>query len=88
MAATDPAMAAGTLCLRQPSAAARTPLEEQAAATRGLAGAQRIRVRNGGHNLFEAHPDVPGIPIDFFSGRPVTRTELALPQPSLRPRSS
>jgi hypothetical protein len=66
----------------------RTPLEEQAEATRGLSRMHRILVRNGGHNLFEAHPDVPGILIDFFSGRPVTRTELVLPQPSLQPRAN
>ena len=54
-------------------------------ATRGFRRMHRILVRNGGHNLFEAHPDVAGILVDFFSGRPVTRTELLLPQPSLRP---
>lgn len=64
----------------------RTPLEEQAEATRGLSRLHRIRVRNGGHNLFEAHPDVPGILIDFFAGRPVARTELVLPPPTIRPR--
>ncbi|HTU11850.1 MAG TPA: alpha/beta hydrolase [Allosphingosinicella sp.] len=60
----------------------RTPLEEQAVATRGLSRAHRILVRNGGHNLFEAHPDVPGILVAFFSGRPVTVRELRLPVPS------
>jgi pimeloyl-ACP methyl ester carboxylesterase len=63
----------------------RTPLEEQAEALRGLTRMHRILVRNGGHNLFEAHPDVAGILLDFFSGRPVTRTELVLPRPSLQP---
>ncbi len=66
----------------------RTPLEEQAEATRGLTRLHRIVVRNGGHNLFEAHPDVAGILVDFFSGRPVTRTELVLPRPSLQQRPS
>jgi pimeloyl-ACP methyl ester carboxylesterase len=60
----------------------RTPLEEQAEAIAGLADARRIRVRNGGHDLFEAHPDVPGLLVAFFSGRPVTATELALPAPA------
>lgn len=60
----------------------RTPLEEQAEATAGLARLRRILVRGGGHDLFEAHPDVSAILIDFFSGRPVTRTELALPAPA------
>jgi len=61
----------------------RTPLEEQAEATRGLHNAYRVTVRNGGHDLFEAHPDVPRLLIDFFSGRPLTVRELVLPPPSL-----
>lgn len=61
----------------------RTPLEEQAAAMRGLTRQHRILVRNGGHNLFEAHPDVTAILIAFFSGRPVTVRELTLPPPGL-----
>nr|MDQ4087203.1 alpha/beta hydrolase [Pseudomonadota bacterium] len=60
----------------------RTPLEEQAQATAGLANLHRIVVRNGGHDLFEAHPDVPRLLVDFFSRRPVTVTELTLPPPS------
>ena len=39
----------------------RTPLEEQAEATAGLKRLHRILVRNGGHDLFEAHPQVPEI---------------------------
>jgi pimeloyl-ACP methyl ester carboxylesterase len=61
----------------------RTPLEEQAAATAGLSRLHRILVRNGGHDLFEAHPDVPGLLVAFFSGRPTTATELNLPPPRL-----
>jgi pimeloyl-ACP methyl ester carboxylesterase len=64
----------------------RTPVEEQAEALAGLANLQRIRVRNGGHDLFEAHPDVPRLLIDFFAGRPVTTSELALPAPAAAPR--
>jgi pimeloyl-ACP methyl ester carboxylesterase len=63
----------------------RTPLEEQAAATSGLANIQRIRFRNGGHDLFESHPQVPAILTAFFSGRPVPVRELVLPRPSARP---
>jgi pimeloyl-ACP methyl ester carboxylesterase len=59
----------------------RTPLEEQAEATAGLSNLRRIIVRNGGHDLFEAHPDVSGLLADFFSGRPVAVTELSLPAP-------
>ena len=60
----------------------RTPLEEQAQATAGLANLHRIVVRNGGHDLFEAHPDVPRLLVDFFSGRQVAATELTLPPPA------
>jgi pimeloyl-ACP methyl ester carboxylesterase len=61
----------------------RTPLEEQAEATAGLTNLHRIIVRNGGHDLFEAHPDVPKILIDFFSGRKIAVKELQLPPPAL-----
>ena len=67
----------------------RTPLEEQAEATAGLANLHRIVVRNGGHDLFEAHPDVPGLLIAFFSGRPVTVTRAgpaAAGAPGAEPR--
>lgn len=62
----------------------RTPLEEQKEATAGLARAHQVIVRNGGHDLFEAHPDVPKLLIDFFAGRPVSTTELSLPAPGGR----
>jgi pimeloyl-ACP methyl ester carboxylesterase len=60
----------------------RTPLEEQAAATAGLKRLHRILVRNGGHDLFEAHPRVAEILADFFSGRRVEVEELTLPTPA------
>ena len=60
----------------------RTPLEEQAIAMAGLKRRQTILFRNGGHDLFEAHPDVAAILTDWFSGRAVTVTELALPAPA------
>jgi pimeloyl-ACP methyl ester carboxylesterase len=56
----------------------RTPLEEQLAATRGLANLHHVIVRNGGHDLFEAHPEVPGLLLKFFSGEPITTGELVL----------
>jgi pimeloyl-ACP methyl ester carboxylesterase len=59
----------------------RTPLEEQAEATAGLANLHRILVRNGGHDLFEAHPDVAALLVAFFSGRRVGVRELVLPAP-------
>jgi pimeloyl-ACP methyl ester carboxylesterase len=57
----------------------RTPLEEQAAATAGFRNLHRILVRNGGHDLFEAHPDVKDLLVAFFAGGPVTARELVLP---------
>lgn len=60
----------------------RTTLEEQAAATAGLSSLHQVIVRNGGHDLFEAHPDIPGLMIAFLSGRPVTVRELSLPPPT------
>jgi len=60
----------------------RTTLEEQAAATAGLSNLHQVIVRNGGHDLFEAHPDIPGLMIAFLSGRPVTARELTLPPPA------
>jgi hypothetical protein len=44
-----------------------------------------VVVRNGGHDLFEAHPDVAKLMVDFFSGRRVGTTELSLPKPVLSP---
>ena len=60
----------------------RTPIEEQEEATAGLRNLHRIVVRNGGHDLFEAHPDVAGLLVAFFSGQPVRVTELVLPAPT------
>jgi len=64
----------------------RTPLEEQAAATAGLRNLHRIVVRNGGHDLFEAHPQVSALLVAFFSGERLTTSELSLPAPTLSSR--
>lgn len=65
----------------------RTPLEEQAEAVAGLSNRHQIMLRNGGHDLFEAHPAIPGLMIEFFSGRPIRTAELTLAKPVLvRPR--
>jgi len=61
----------------------RTPLEEQARATAGIRNLHRVVVRNGGHDLFEAHPDVPALLAAFFRGEKVTVRELVLPAPRL-----
>lgn len=57
----------------------RTPLEEQAGATAGLRKLTRIEVRGGGHDLFEAHPAVPVMLADFFSGKAVASGDLMIP---------
>jgi pimeloyl-ACP methyl ester carboxylesterase len=59
----------------------RTPLEEQQAAIAGLKRRHVVRVLNGGHDLYEAHPDMPALLLAFFSGRPVTTRALRLPPP-------
>lgn len=56
----------------------RTPIEEQAEAIAGLANATKVTVRGSGHDLFEAHPAIPGLIADFVAGRPVTATELTV----------
>jgi pimeloyl-ACP methyl ester carboxylesterase len=61
----------------------RTPLEEQKRATAGLTNLHLILVRNGGHDLFEAHPEVPAILTAFFRGQAVSTRELVLPAPRL-----
>jgi hypothetical protein len=43
----------------------------------------QVIVRNGGHDLFEAHPDVPRLMLDFFLGKPLVTRELKLPAPKL-----
>lgn len=63
---------------------ARTPLEEQAVATAGLGRLTTIVVRNGGHDLFEAHPAIAGLIVTFLKGAPVAQKSLRLdpPEPS------
>ena len=38
--------------------------------------------RTGLAQPFEAHPEIPGLIVDFFAGRPVTVADLALPSPA------
>jgi pimeloyl-ACP methyl ester carboxylesterase len=63
----------------------RTPLEEQAEATAGISNLHQVIVRNGGHDLFEAHPEIVRLMIEFFSGKPVPARELELPKPAVLP---
>jgi len=57
----------------------RTPLEEQAEAIAGLSRRREVLFRNGGHDLFEAHPAVTGILGDWFGRGVVETKELVLP---------
>lgn len=62
----------------------RTPLEEQAVAIAGLRNVHQVIVRNGGHDLFEAHPDIAIMLRRFFAGEPVPEQEFRLDPPKLR----
>jgi hypothetical protein len=42
-----------------------------------------LLVENGGHNLFEAHPDFPAIMTAYFKGLPPTVRRLTLPPPTV-----
>ena len=42
----------------------------------------QILVENAGHNVFEAHPDVQTLLVQFFREDPVSDTELSLPPPT------
>ena len=63
----------------------RTPSAEQERAVAGFSRLHRIRVVNGGHDLFEAHPQNAQIISDFFAGRPVDVDELTLPVAAHQP---
>lgn len=60
----------------------RTPLEEQMAATAGLTHVTHVIVHGGGHDLFEAQPDIPSLIADFFAGGAIPEKSLnvALPK--------
>ncbi len=57
----------------------RTPLAEQAEVVRQFKGATQIIVENAGHDVLEAHPDIPAILVGFFKGEPVKARTLTLP---------
>lgn len=62
----------------------RTPLAEQDEVAAQFQRKSRVIVENAGHNVFEAHPDVPGLLVRFFRGEAVADTRLALPSPKFR----
>ncbi len=61
---------------------ARTPLEEQTAATAGLRRLTKVVVHNGGHDLFESDPAIAGRIVTFLEGRKVAQTSLTLVLPA------
>ncbi len=44
----------------------------------------RVLVENAGHNVFEAHPDVQGMLVQFFAGEAVADARLSLPPPKFK----
>lgn len=60
----------------------RTPLAEQEEVAAQFRHKRRIIVENAGHNVFEAHPDVQSLLVQFFRGEPVADTTLTLPPPT------
>lgn len=60
----------------------RTPLEEQAEVIAQFRNRSRVLVENAGHNVFEAHPEVQTLLVNFFGEQPVEDTTLTLPPPT------
>ena len=62
----------------------RTPLAEQEEVAAQFRRKRRVIVENAGHNVFEAHPDVQSLLVQFFRGDPVADTKLVLPPPKFQ----
>ncbi|MGY4398087.1 pimeloyl-ACP methyl ester carboxylesterase [Sphingomonas sp. UYAg733] len=62
----------------------RTPLAEQDEVAAQFQQKSRVIVENAGHNVFEAHPDVQALLVQFFRGEAVADTRLNLPPPKFR----
>lgn len=62
----------------------RTPLAEQDEVAAQFRRKSRIIVKNAGHNVFEAHPEVQPLLVRFFGGGTVADTRLTLPPPKFR----
>jgi len=62
----------------------RTPLEEQAEVIAQFRRKSQVVVENAGHNVFEAHPGVKPLLVDFFRGEAVPDTTLTLPPPTFK----
>jgi pimeloyl-ACP methyl ester carboxylesterase len=62
----------------------RTPLAEQDEVAAQFQRKRRVIVENAGHNVFEAHPDVQSLLVQFFRGEAVADTKLTLPPPKFQ----
>ncbi len=62
----------------------RTVLAEQDEVAVQFRRKARVLVENAGHNVFEAHPDVQGLLVQFFRGEAVANTRLSLPPPKFQ----
>lgn len=60
----------------------RTPLEEQTEVIAQFQNRSQVLVENAGHNVFEAHPEVQDLLVQFFRGDAVNDTTLNLPPPT------
>jgi pimeloyl-ACP methyl ester carboxylesterase len=60
----------------------RTYPESAAQIAAGFTHATLVTVENGGHNIFEAVPEIPGMILAFMQGKPITTTKLTLPPPA------
>lgn len=61
----------------------RTPIEDQLEAVQGLRNLTHLIVENGGHDIYEAHPLIPRLLVEYFSGRAIPLTPLRLPPPAV-----
>jgi pimeloyl-ACP methyl ester carboxylesterase len=62
----------------------RTPMSEQDEVAAQFRRKSRVIVENAGHNVFEAHPGVQPLLVQFFRGEAVADTRLSLPPPTFK----
>lgn len=62
----------------------RTPLEEQAEVAEQFRRRTTVVVENAGHNVFEAHPQVQSMLVEFFRSGTPRSAKLSLPPPRFR----
>ena len=60
----------------------RTYSESAVQIAAGFSNATLVTVENGGHNIFEAAPQIQEMIVTFMQGKPITTTKLTLPAPT------